>query len=102
MKVVVNRCYGGFSLSKTGYEDLVARGFERVDHESHCEESGMYHVEVERNDPRLVAMVESIGREEASGLCAKLEIVDIPDGVDWQVDDYDGVEWVAEKHRTWQ
>jgi len=30
-----------------------------------------------------------------------LKIVDIPDGVEWEIEEYDGMEWVAEKHRTW-
>jgi hypothetical protein len=30
-----------------------------------------------------------------------LKVVEIPDGVKWQIEEYDGSEWVAEKHRTW-
>ena len=32
---------------------------------------------------------------------AELEIVEIPDGVAWQIAEYDGFEHVAGKHRTW-
>jgi len=31
-----------------------------------------------------------------------LKIVEIPADVDWVLMEYDGCEWVAEKHRTWQ
>ena len=26
----------------------------------------------------------------------------IPDDVEWYVEEYDGIEWVAEVHRTWR
>ena len=39
--------------------------------------------------------------DAADGSCAKLEIVEIPDGVDWTVEEYDGNEHIAESHRTW-
>ena len=32
---------------------------------------------------------------------AELKIVDIPDGVNWEVEEYDGNEWIAETHRRW-
>jgi hypothetical protein len=28
-------------------------------------------------------------------------VIEIPDDVEWEVEEYDGLEWVAEKHRTW-
>jgi hypothetical protein len=31
-----------------------------------------------------------------------LTIVDIPDDIEWQIEEYDGMEWVAEVHRIWQ
>ncbi|WOF44330.1 hypothetical protein KNJ79_05205 [Sphingopyxis indica] len=56
--------------------------------------------DIQRDDPALVAAVEELGAA-ANGAFAKLEIVEIPDDVDWEIDEYDGREWVAEKHRTW-
>jgi hypothetical protein len=32
---------------------------------------------------------------------AELEVVEIPDDVEWIIVDYDGMEHIAEKHRTW-
>ncbi len=32
---------------------------------------------------------------------AKLEVVEIPDDVDWDIKDYDVMEHVAERRRTW-
>ena len=33
---------------------------------------------------------------------SELKIVDIPEDVDWYIEEYDGREWVAERHRTWE
>lgn len=54
-----------------------------------------------RSHPDLVRVVEALGSEKASGGVADLLIVEIPDDVDWQIEEYDGAEWVAEQHRTW-
>lgn len=53
-----------------------------------------------RNDPELIAVVEEMGAD-ASGQLARLVVIEIPDDVDWTIDEYDGFEWVAERHRTW-
>lgn len=53
-----------------------------------------------RDDPLLVQVVEELG-EKANGRCADLEIVEIPDGVEWEIDEYDGNERVHETHRSW-
>ena len=53
-----------------------------------------------RSHPLLVRLVEELG-EEANGRFSKLKIVEIPDGVDWEIDEYDGFEHIAEVHRTW-
>jgi hypothetical protein len=54
----------------------------------------------DRSDPLLVQVVEELG-ETASGRCARLKVVEIPDGVEWQIEEYDGNEHVTEKHCTW-
>jgi hypothetical protein len=56
--------------------------------------------EIERDDIILIKTIEELG-EKANGFCSNLKIVEIPDDVDWVIEDYDGLEWVAEKHRTW-
>ena len=56
--------------------------------------------DIPRNDPDLIAVVESIGKD-AGGEYSELKIVEIPDDVDFEIMEYDGAEWVAEKHRTW-
>jgi hypothetical protein len=54
----------------------------------------------DRTDPKLIQVVEELGAK-ADGSCAKLKIINIPDGVDWEIDEYDGQESVSEKHRSW-
>lgn len=89
MKILINRCYGGFSVTEDVYKEL---GIPWDDYG---------FIELERNDPRLIAAVEKVGLKESSGEVACLEIVDIPDGIEYEIDDYDGVEVVHEKHRSW-
>ena len=90
MKIIINTCYGGFGLS----EEALTLFNER---------SGTvntYERDITRNNPILVEIVEQLG-EAADGGHAELKVVDIPDDVQWQIEEYDGNEWVAEKHRTW-
>ena len=55
---------------------------------------------IPRDDPALVQVVEELG-DDASERFSALAIVEIPDGVAWQIEEYDGYEHVAERHRTW-
>lgn len=60
---------------------------------------------IERHDPKLIQVVEELGgghRKGASGACAELTIVEIPDGTDYEIEEYDGNEHIAEKHKTWR
>jgi len=56
---------------------------------------------IERTDPILIQVVEELGKE-ANDRCSKLKIVEIPDEVDFYIDEHNGKEWIAEKHRTWE
>ena len=58
------------------------------------------YYDIERTDPILVEVVKELG-EKANGSYAQLEIVCVPDDVDWYIDDYDGIESVHETHRCW-
>jgi hypothetical protein len=92
MKIVINKDYGGFSLS-----DEATKRYAEL---KGSEGEGWNCRGVERNDPVLIQVVEEMG-DAAGGQFASLGIVEIPDGVQWQIEEYDGMEWVAEKHRTW-
>lgn len=56
--------------------------------------------EIPRDDPVLIRVVEEMG-EAANGQFAELKVVEIPDDVEFTIEEYDGIEWIAEKHRTW-
>jgi len=90
MKIVINKCYGGFSLSKEVYEEM------GLNYDGYG-----FAMDIERDDPKLVEAVEKVGLRNSSGSMADLEIVEIPDGVEWELDDYDGIESIHEKHRSW-
>ena len=92
MKVVINRCFGGFGLSDEAMQLYAAKKGIKLE--------GFYDWEISRNDPVLVEVVEHLG-EAANDWGTDLKVVEIPEGVDWYVEDYDGVEHIAERHRTW-
>ncbi len=56
--------------------------------------------DIPRNDPALVQTIEELG-DVANGKYAELKIVEIPDNVEWQIEEYGGTEHVAQKHETW-
>ena len=60
----------------------------------------IFENEVLRNNSALVQVVEELG-ESANAQYSKLKILEIPDDIEWSIEEYDGSEWVAEKHRTW-
>jgi hypothetical protein len=102
MKIVINGCYGGFSVSEAVYKEL---GKEWEGYGFLCNKDfGIVsdNYDAFRSNPKLIAAIEKVGVETAGGFCASLGIVEIPDGVDWYISDYDGIETVHENHRSWE
>ena len=58
-------------------------------------------LDIARDDPVLIGVIRDLG-EAANSQYADLKIVKIPADVEWFIEEYDGKEWVAEKHRTWR
>lgn len=56
--------------------------------------------DTDRTDSDLIAVIEKLG-DDASGSCSALSIVDIPDDIEWEISNYDGMETVEEVHRSW-
>lgn len=120
MKIVINRCYGGFSISDKAVQHYAKlKGINIVAVDGGCKFFGstFYIDGIEdddhyfsthfsswdeelRTEPELIQTIEELGTE-ANGACAELKVVDVPDDVEWQIQEYDGIEWIAEKHRTW-
>jgi hypothetical protein len=119
MKVVINTCFGGFGLSNEAFELLLQKKGIEYDiakntmfgsemnnfyAKGHAGDDQFYLSNYafydNRADEDLVAVVEELGGS-ANGHAADLKIVEIPAGVDWYVEEYDGREHVAERHRTW-
>jgi hypothetical protein len=117
-RVAINRCFGGFGISDEAFEKLLGRkgiAFDKVENESklmgatyyqagHAGDDdyyiGEYDYYNDRSDADLIAIIEEMG-ESANSWASKLSIVEIPDDVKWHIHDYDGMEHVAENHRTW-
>jgi len=73
---------------------------ERQKYNKAVAKSTISYMDIPRDDKDLVIAIETLGKE-ANGSYAALTIVEIPDDVEWQIEEYDGNEWVSEKHRTW-
>ena len=92
-KIVINTCHGGFGLSteaENKYRELAG-----------ITDPIFYSRSIPRDDEHLIAVVELMGTD-ADNRFSELKIVDVPDDVNWYVEEYDGKEWVAERHRTWE
>jgi len=57
--------------------------------------------EENREHPLIVRVVGELG-DAANGPHASLKIVEVPASIEYEIDEYDGNEHVAEKHRTWR
>lgn len=91
-QIVINCEHGGFGLSQAAqirYSELSGQDFPE------------FRWEIARDCPHLVQVVKELG-STANAPYANLKVVDIPDGVSWQIDEYGGNEWIAEIHRTWR
>jgi len=117
MKVVINKCYGGFGLSDRAIELCIELGMTVSDNKSNRDVdfiknkkklfgSRFWPAKVDskefRCNPTVVKVVEELG-DEAHKDFAKLKVVEIPfDGLDgWEIHDYDGMETIEEDHQSW-
>lgn len=98
-RIVIHPHYGGFKLTDLMKSELAIA---LPDVHPIDIEHGHYNRETRvmdwswRAHPVVLAAVE---RDLAHA--PHLKIIEVPAGVAWDVENYDGKEWVAEKHRTW-
>lgn len=88
MKLVLNRAYGGFALSE---EQAKAYGVPEEDMYDGFGGKVYYDYDLERTDPKLIEVVE-LGLENS--WASSLVVVEIPDGVYYKIEEYDGFESV--------
>lgn len=136
MKVILNKCYGGFSVSPKVYE-LYAKAIGKKtyfynmqysdgivkyiktdeptffsscflrDYGDVVQENEInwtkenLHIDGDyREDEKLIKIIEELG-EDANTQYSNLKIVEIPDGMQYVIDDYDGIETLHEDVETW-
>ncbi len=136
-KVILNKCYGGFDVSKEAYQlyakkkglDLFCYECDIKDYKnciykytkennlfSHYftkdfgdnvqlsnedyEKYSLYLDASYREDPVLIEVVEELGKK-ADGNFSELKIVEIPDNLDYVIDDYDGIETLHQRVEEW-
>ena len=126
MKIVINRCKGGFGISDEARQKLFihktdhvffssAREFGTIQFGLGFDESATKIADGflsddfritwgadqgrRRADPDLVAVVEELG-DRASAPGAKLRVFEVPDGADWLIHEFDGKEQIRLREET--
>jgi hypothetical protein len=83
MKVLLNKCYGGYSFSEEFVKHLIYNDI--------VPDYTNYH-NLQRHDQRVVEEAIKFGLDNASGMCASLEVREVPDGANYSISEYDGME----------
>ena len=106
-----NACYGGFCLSDKAFKLYIEKkGWTPVklekkyswDSEWGCEENPeLYDGDIDRDDQALVAVVEELGSETASGDCANLVVGYVDKGTAYCIEEYDGRESLRFSYDDW-
>lgn len=137
MKVILNKCFGGFCVSQEAYELYAKKkGIEIFSYdfrykngkptyrktnagssifnttftkdfgdyiEMSDDDFDKYYLNLDeshREDSVLIEVVEELGKK-ANGPFGELVVVDIPDGMEYEIDEYDGVETLHQKVEKW-
>jgi len=101
MEIVINACYGDFSVSKPVYEKLGLKwdeyGF--LDNQMFGLDSD--DICAYRASEKLISVIKELGGDASSGELAKLQIVTVPDDIKWHIVEHEGYESIHENHRVW-
>lgn len=140
-KVILNKCYGGFSLSEEAHRlYAMKKGFEVFAYKNDrysAKNKQSYYKKLEKNedalfkyyftkdfgnnsvissedyakysfslgagdreDKTLIEVVEELG-EKSNSPFSSLVVVEIPDDLEYVIDDYDGIETLHQKVQEW-
>ena len=89
MKVLINKCYGGYGLSYDFIYHL--KNFDKY-------KDYLHEHEFKRDDQFVVEEAIKFGLDKAGGFLSELEVIDLPDNVKYSIDEYDGMESID---NTW-
>jgi hypothetical protein len=112
MKLAINTCFGGFGLSDAGMTRyLEIKGIKTFPEKGHYDTihwldvgqtNCISHYDMERSDPALIQVLEEMG-SAAWGDHSQIEILDIPAGTRYRIQEYDGNEaLICEVEQKWE
>ena len=93
MNVLFNNCYGGFTYSDEALELYAAAEkleYEKIEYSSLVIDGE--HFDPSRTDETMIAILLSIGSERFSGDCSSIQVIEIEDGLEYDISEYDGME----------
>jgi hypothetical protein len=85
MKVLINKCYGGYGFSDEFIKHLIKNDIIKNFMGQHY---------LNRHNQELIKEAVAFGLDKASGMCAELEVKDVPDGANYSIHEYDGMECI--------
>jgi len=103
MKVLINNCYGGFNfsyeacklwlerknISFTETKDNYVKPQFIIDNDI----SYVSHL-ISKDDSTMIQIFEEKGSEFVSGYCSEIILVEVPDGCQYRIGEYDGIEHI--------
>ena len=107
MKLLINVCYGGFGISDEALElwakkkniQLIKRTLEYGDYNYYTDGDVIISEnDIDRDDPTLIEVFEELGSERTSGRHGELKLVELPDGCQYEITEFDGWESIG---NTW-
>ena len=107
MKLLINVCYGGYGLSNEALElwakkknmVLTKKTTEYGDYDYYVDGDKIISGhDIDRDDPTIIEVFEELGSERTSGDHGELSLVELPDGCEYNITEYDGWESIA---NTW-
>lgn len=94
-EIAISTTYGGFTLPSLGWDKLEVR--------KNKPRAELWKMKIPRDDSDLIEVVHELNQAHKEDQIEKVFIgtVRIPGEIEWEIRQYDGDEWVVEKHRRW-